>query len=50
MSKTVELGITSLHLVVLRVENDTLLDLLHVSLVKNIISNRQFFNSKVVFE
>ena len=50
MGKSLELFIRVLHLVVLRVEDDTLLDLLHVWVVKDIVTNAEFLDAEVGFE
>lgn len=48
--KTVELAVAGLHLVVLRIEDDRLLDLLHVDRVEHVLTDRKLLDTEVRFE
>jgi len=50
VGKAFELFVSVFHLVVLRVENDTLLDLLDVLLGQDVVANAQLLNAEVRLE
>ena len=50
MCKSFELFIRVLHLVILRVENDTLLDLFYIRVVKDVVTNAKLFYAEICFK
>ena len=50
MCESFELFIRVLHLVVLCVENNTLLNLFYIRVVKDVVTNAKLFNAEICFE